>query len=60
MKFTNLSGNLGNDLIKAIYSEAYKLEANEIIVNVSKYNKWADIALFEGNDCICWHIIVSL
>ena len=60
MKFTNLSGNIGNNLIRAIYSEAYKLEANEIIVNRSKYNKWADISLFNDTDCIDWHIIVAL
>ena len=60
MKFTNLIGNLGNDLFMAIYAEAYKLGANEIIVNAGKYDRWADISLFKGNDCIEWHIIVAL
>lgn len=60
MKFTNLTRNLGNDLIKAIYAEAYKLGANEIVVNAGRYDKWADISLFYGNDCIEWHIIVAL
>ena len=60
MKFNNLSGIIGKELIKEIYSTAYRLEADEIVVNKAKYNKYADIALFQGNDCIDWHIIVVL
>ena len=60
MKFTNLSRNLGSDLIKAIYSAAYRLEADEIVVNKSIYGRYADVALFDGGNCIEWHYIVSL
>ena len=60
MKFTNLAGNLGNDLIKAIYAAAYRLEATEIIVNSAKFNKYADIYLGCEDDCIDWHYKVSI
>lgn len=60
MKFTNLSGNIGNDLIKAIYSAAYRLEATEIVVNKAQYNIYADIGLFCEDGCIDWHYCVSL
>lgn len=58
--FTNLAGNLGNDLIKAIYAAAYRLEATEIIVNSAKYGRYADTSLFCGDSCIDWHYIVAL
>ena len=60
MKFTNLAGNLGNDLIKAIYAAAYRLEATEIVVNKAKYNRYADIGLFCEDGCIAWHYSVNL
>lgn len=56
----NLSGNLGNELIKAIYSVAYKLEATEVIVNKAKYNRYADIQLNCADNCIDWHYKVNL
>ena len=59
MKFTN-SGNLGVELIKAIYSVAYRLDATEIIVNNARYGCYADVALFCGDDCIDWHYIITL
>lgn len=46
--FTNLAGNLGNDLIKAIYAKAYRLEANEIVVHKGKYNKYAVVTMYEN------------
>jgi hypothetical protein len=58
--FTNLAGNLGNDLIKAIYSVAHKLGATEIIVNSARYNRYADVYLGCADGCIDWHYKVTL
>ena len=52
IKFTNLAGNLGNDLIKRIYAKAYRLEATEVVVKSGKYGRYAVVDMFEGNDCI--------
>lgn len=60
IKFVNLCGNLGKDLINAIYSAAYRLEATEVIVNKAKYNKYADIQLNCENDCIAWRYAVNI
>lgn len=60
IKFTNLAGNLGNDLIKAIYAAAHRLEATEIVVNSAKYGKYADVTLYADEGCIDWHYIVAL
>ena len=59
MKMVNdLGFRLSPTLIKAIYRKAYNLEATEIVVNKAKWN-WADISLFDGNDCIDWHISIN-
>lgn len=60
MKFVNNSkvSFLGTDLIKKIYARAYRLDANVIIVNNAKYNRYAEIELFEDEDCIDEHIDV--
>lgn len=60
MKFENYSGNVGNELIKKIYGKAYGLYANRIVVNKAKYNKFAIVDFFEGNDCICQDYVISL
>ena len=60
MVVTNLSRNIGNDLIKKIYATAYRLEANRIVVHKAKYNKYARVDLFLNNDCICWDYTISL
>ena len=60
MKFENLSGNIGNELIKKIYAVAHNLEANHIIVHKAKYNRYAKIDLFLDNDCICLDYTVSI
>lgn len=60
LKFTNLVGNLGNDLIKEIYRVAYRLDATEVIVKSGKYNRYAVIELFENDDCIDLNYTVSI
>lgn len=61
MKFENYAGNLGNELIKAIYSRAYQLEANVIIVHRAKYNKYAVVDLFEEPyGCICENYTICI
>lgn len=61
LEFTNLSGNIGNELIKKIYATAHRLEANEIIVHKAKYNRYAIVTLFENpHACICENYTISL
>lgn len=60
ISFTNLAGNLGGDLIKAIYAAAHRLDATEIIVNSAKYNRCADIYLGCADGCIEWHYKISV
>ena len=60
MIFTNLCGNLGNDLIKEIYKKAHNLDATEIVVTKAKYNRFAIVELYENNDCIALDYTVSL
>lgn len=60
IKFENLSGNIGNDLIKKIYATAYRLEANHIVVHKAKYNRYAKVDLFLNDDCICWDYTIAL
>ena len=61
IQFTNLSGNIGNELIKKIYATAHRLEANEIIVHKAKYNRYAIVTLFENPyGCICENYTISL
>lgn len=61
IKLENLStvSFLGKDLIKAIYSTCKKLDANYVIVNVAKYNKYAEVDLFNNDDCIDWAYPIS-
>ena len=60
IEFNNFSGNLGKNLINAIYKEAYKLEVNQVNVILSKYNKFATCELFDGENCISWKHTVSI
>lgn len=60
IEFTNLSGNIGNYLIKKIYATAHKLEANHIVVNKAKYNRYAKVDLFLNDDCICWDYVIAI
>ena len=60
IKFTNLSGNMGNALIKDIYKIAYRLEATEVIVNKSKYGKNATCDLFCGIDCVAHDYVIAI
>lgn len=60
MKFENYAGNIGNELIKKIYGKAYGLYANRIVVHKAKYNRYAVVDLFEGNDCVCNDYVISL
>lgn len=50
---------LGKDLIKAIYSVAKRLDANYVVVNIARYNKYAEVDLFSNNDCIEWGYYIS-
>lgn len=61
IKLENLSNVsfLGNELIKSIYAVASRLDANYVVVNMARYNKYAEIDLFNGNDCIDWGYPVS-
>lgn len=60
IEFTNLVGNLGNDLIKKIYTIAYNLDATKVIVKSGKYGKYAICELFEDGNCIEWNYTISL
>ena len=53
-----LHRKLSPGLIKAIYKAAHNLDTNLVIINDAKWN-WADIALFENNDCIDWNYYVN-
>lgn len=61
MVFDNFAGNIGNELIKAIYAKAYRLDANHIVVHKAKYNKYAIVTLFEEPyGIICENYCISL
>ena len=51
---------LGKDLIKAIYSTAYRLEANYVVVNKARYNMYAEVELYENDNCIDWKYGISV
>ena len=51
---------LGKDLIKAIYKVAGKLDADYVVVDKARYNKYAEISLFEDNNCIDWAYTISV
>ena len=51
---------LGKDLIKAIYKVAGKLDADYAVVDKARYNKYAEISLFEDNNCIDWAYTISV
>ncbi len=60
MKIVNdLCFKMSPQLIKNIYREAYRLEATKVEVNKAKWN-WADVTMFEGDDCIEWHINICV
>ena len=49
---------VGKRLYMAIKVRAQLLDADYVVINEAKFDRWADIALFEGGeggDCIAWH-----
>lgn len=60
LEVTNLSGNIGKELMKKIYSTAYKLEATQVIIKESKYNRFAVVELHCEDGCIDWNYTVSI
>lgn len=52
--------NIGVELRKAIYSVARKLEADYVVVELARYNKYAEITMFEGGNCVEWSYPVSI
>lgn len=51
---------VGVDLLKAVYAAAYRLEATDVVINKVKYNRFAEIELFNHGDAIDWHYNVSI
>lgn len=51
---------LGKDLIKKIYTVAYRLEANYVVVNKARYNMYAEVELYEDDNCISWKYDISI
>lgn len=51
---------VGVDLLKAIYATMAKLDATDAVINKCKYNKWAEIELFENGNAIDWHHNVNV
>jgi len=60
LEIINLSGNIGKELIKKIYSAAYRLEATQVIIKKSKYNRFAVVELHCKDGCIDWNYTVSI
>jgi hypothetical protein len=65
MKKINVSNisansNLGKELYKAIYSVACSLDATDVVVTKSSYNKYAELQLYDSNDCIAWRYPLSV
>lgn len=46
---------VGVDLLKAIYSTMGRLSATDAVINKCRYNKWAEIELFENGNAISWN-----
>jgi len=61
MKITNCTKYqfIGKNLLKAVMREAYSLEATEIIINKARYNKWAEVDLYEDGNCIVREYSIS-
>jgi len=61
MKITNCTKYqfIGKNLLKAVMREAYSLEATEIIINKARYNKWAEVELYEDGNCIVREYSIS-
>lgn len=59
LKFTNLTRNLGNNLTRSIYKTAYRLDATDVVVKSGKYERYAIVDLFEGNDAIALNYTIE-
>lgn len=51
---------VGVDLLKAIYAAAYRLQATDVVINKVRYNRWAEVELFEDGNAIDWHYDVNV
>lgn len=51
---------LGRELLAEIYRTAGRLYADEVVVNEAKYNRYAEIELFEDGNCIDWHYSINV
>lgn len=60
LKFTNLAGNLGDDLIKSIYKTAYRLYATEVVVKNRKYERYAIVDLFAEDGAIALNYTIEV
>lgn len=60
INFTNIAGNIGNELIKKIYASAHQLEATEVIVKSGKYGRYAIVDLMCEDGYIAENYIISL
>lgn len=58
----NTGRNLGDKLVKEIYKVAYRLEADEVIVNKVKTNSYAEVQLNNTfyNGCVDWNYGISV
>lgn len=51
---------VGVDLLKAIYAAMYRLDATDAVINKIRYNRWAEVELFNHGDAIDWHYQVNV
>ena len=50
---------LSPELLRQIYKLAHKLGADRVVVEEGRW-KYAEVTLFEGNNCIEWNIPVAI
>ncbi len=55
----DLNFRLTKELVNAIYSSAYRLEATDVVINKAN-GRWADIELDADDGCIAWHYQVNV
>lgn len=51
---------VGVQLLKAVYAAAYRLYATDVVINKVRYNKWAEVELYERGNCIDRHYSVNV
>ena len=61
----NIENKTGFDFIgKRLYGEicekAYKLEATDVVIRKAKFDRWAEVDLFENGNAIAWSLQVSV